>query len=191
LGRGAGLALEDAFWTLVLANTGTYFGSGNGNYISGASTALASAALSSAVEKFRKQTDPDGHPIKLSPKFLVVPPELEATADELFVSRNLIYGGATAAKQGEANIHANKYEPLCSPYLSNSSYSGYSTTAWYLFGDPADIPAFGIAYLDGNEAPVVEDAPLESDILGQAWRGYFDFGVCQINHRGAVMSKGA
>lgn len=190
IGRGAALSLEDAFWTLVLANTGSFFVAGNANYISGAATALSSAALAKAVETFRKQTDPDGHPIKLTPKFLVVPPELESTADELYVARNLVYGGSDAAKQPDANTHAGKYAPQVSSYLSNSSYTGYSATAWYLWGDPADIPAFGIAYLDGQENPTVEEAPLAADILGTAWRGYFDFGVCQINHRGAVKSKG-
>jgi len=192
LGRGAALALEDAFWTLVLANTGTFFGTGNSNYADdtseSVSTVLSSDTLGYAVRIFRQQTDPDGYPIKLAPKYLVVPPELETTADELYVSRNLQSGNT--GKQPDANVFANKYEPKITPYLSNSSYTNYSALAWYLFGNPADIPAFGIAYLDGVETPVVEDAPLEGDILGQAWRGYLDFGVCQINHRGAVMVKG-
>lgn len=189
LGRGAALAIEKAFWTLVLANTGSYFASGNSNLIT---TALGSAGLEDAVEKFLKQTDPDGEPISLMPKYLVVPPELKVTADELYVSTNINTGGSSSTdKVPNRNVFAGKYEPLATPYLSNTGITGYSTTGWYLFGDPADIPAFGIAYLDGQENPTVEDAPLSSDILGQAWRGYIDFGVCQINHRGAVKSTGA
>jgi hypothetical protein len=65
-----------------------------------------------------------------------------------------------------------------------------SHTAWYLFGDPADIAAFGIAYLDGNEQPTVEAAPQCPDVLGEGWRGYFDFGVCQLDPRGGVKSEG-
>ena len=77
------------------------------------------------------------------------------------------------------------------PHLSNESYSGYSATAWYLFGLPNDVAAFGVAYLNGVESPTVEDAPLPGDVLGQAWRGYLDFGVCQIDQRGGIKSTGA
>lgn len=189
LGRGAALALESAFWTLVLANTGTFFGTGNLNYISGATTTLTSVGLAQATPKLSQQTDSDGNPILLTGKYLVVPPELTVAAQELFVSTKLQSGNT--GKQPDANVFAGKYEPVESPYLSNSNYTGYSTTAWYLWGDPADIAAFGIAYVDGREVPVIEDAPLPSDILGKAWRGYLDFGVCQVDHRGAVKSKGA
>jgi len=189
MGRGAALALEEAFWTLVLANTSTYFGSDNANYISGATTTLTSAGLAQAVPKLSKQTDADGKPILVEGKYLVVPPELRVAADELYVSTNLQSGNT--GKQPDKNVFAGKYKPVESPYLSNSAFTGYSTTAWYLFGNPNDVAAFGIAYLNGRETPVVENADLPADVLGRAWRGYFDFGVCQVDHRGAVMSKGA
>ncbi len=192
IGRGAALALEQAFWTLVLANTSDFFGTSNSNYISGATTTLASAGLKAAVKTFRQLTDADGNPIMVAPKYLLVPPDLEEAAQELYVSTNLNTGGsATTEKVPNRNIHANKYVPVVSPYLSNSNYTGYSTTAWYLLADPADVACFGIAYLNGNERPTVEEADVRNDTLGQAWRGYFDFGVCQVDKRGGVMSKGA
>lgn len=191
LGRGAAIALEEAFWTLVLANTGTYFGSANKNYISGGTSVLGATGLGKAVETFRKIVDADGNPVLINPSLLLVPPELEVTADELFVSTNYNTGGsATTEKVPNRNSFAGKYRPLCSPYLSNASFTGNSATAWYLFGDPADVAAFGIGYLNGVESPIVEDAPLEADILGQGYRGYLDFGVCQIDKRGAVKSAG-
>jgi len=191
LGRGAALAIENAFWTLVLANSGSFFGSGNSNYISGAGTVLQASALATAVQTIRQLTDADGKPIAITPKFLLVPPELEETADELFTSTNVVIGTSTKAKIGSANTFKNKYQPLVSPYLSNSSYTGYSATAWYLLGDPADVACFGIAYLNGAEKPIVEEADQPAEYLGKAWRGYIDFGVCQVDKRGGVMSKGA
>jgi len=185
-GRGAALKLESLFWTLVLANTDSFFKSGNGNLIT---ATLGSSGLSSAVAKLMKQTDSDGNPIVLNPKFLVVPPELFATAQELYTSKTVVLGGTT--KTPNANIHQGKYQPIPSPYLSNSNYTGYSTTAWYLFADPAEVAAFGIAYLRGNETPTFEPATLAGDVLGKGWRGYWDIGVCQIDHRGAVKSTGA
>ena len=75
--------------------------------------------------------------------------------------------------------------------LSNTGITGYSATAWYLMADPADAPSFGIAYLNGREAPVIEEVDPGANYLGKAWRGYFDFGVCQIDSRGSVKSTGA
>ena len=135
----------------------------------------------------------DGNPIALNPRYLLVPPELEVAADELFKSTNLVATGVESSAQRDAqtNIHANKYMPVVSPYLSNSNFTGYSSTAWYLVGDPQDVPAFEIAYLNGVEQPTVEEVPVAANVLGKAFRGYFDFGVAEQDPRGAVKSKGA
>jgi hypothetical protein len=53
------------------------------------------------------------------------------------------------------------------------------------------VAAFGIAYLNGSEVPVIEDAPLPGNVLGIGWRGYLDFGVCQVDSNGGVKSTGA
>ena len=185
LGRGAAVKLEQLFWTLVLANTGDFFHADNSNLIT---DALAIDGLSSAVETLRKLVDANGDPISITPKFLVCPPELEAVADQLFASTNLIYGGDTAVP--DSNPFKGKYQPQVSPYLSNENYPGYSATGWYLFGDPVDVAAFGIAYLNGIENPTIEQADADFNTLGIQFRGYLDFGVCQIDKAGAVKSTG-
>jgi len=191
IGRGAALALEDAFWTLVLANTGNFFSAGNGNYVTGSTYVLGDDGLAKAVETLRKQTDADGNHLLLEPKYLVVPPELEATGRELLSSRTVVIAGSTDATRGAANVWQGLADLVVSPYLSDSDYTGYSTTAYYLLAGPGDVACFGVAYLNGVEAPTIEDAPLRSDVLGKAWRGYFDFGVCQVDKRGGVKMKGA
>jgi hypothetical protein len=188
MGRGAALKRESMFWTLVLANTGTFFGSGNSNYFDGASSVLSGTSLGTAVSMFLKQQDAHDNPIAVMPSILCVPPELKVTADELYVSTKQVGG---SSKSPDANTHAGRYEPVVSPYLSNSSITGYSTTGWYLFGDPDDVAAFGIAYLNGVEHPVVEEVELSGEYLGRAWRGYIDLGVCQVESAGGVKSKGA
>jgi len=190
LGRGAAVALEAAFWTLVLANTGNFFGVGHLNYISGGTSPLDITSLGAAVTKMRQAVDADGVPVLVVPKYLVVPPELETTADALYTSTNIVATGATDLVTPAGNPHANKYQPLVVPHLSNSTYSGYSTTGWYLFGDPSDVAAFGVAYLNGVESPTVESGDAPFNTLGMQFRGYLDFGVCQIDYRGGVMSAG-
>lgn len=191
LGRGAGLKLNSVFWTEFLAHS-DFFKSANSNYFEGASSNLQSSSLQTAVEKFRKQTDPDGQPVNAIPRILLVPVEEEVTADELMVSTNLNTGGSsTKNKVPNRNVWAGKYTPVSTPYLSNSSYTGYSTTAWYLLADPRDVPVIEVAFLNGVENPTVESADADFNTLGIQVRGYHDFGVSKQDYRGGVMSKGA
>ncbi|GAB4138384.1 MAG: hypothetical protein Tsb009_06570 [Planctomycetaceae bacterium] len=195
LGRGAALALEEEFWTLVLNNTGSFFSAGNGNLITGAGSALSSSGLSDAVQKFLEQTDQEGKPIGVVPDRLVVPPALKTTADELYVARTLNVGGGSTSTDDRLpaeNVHFGKYENGVAPWIGAAGgLTGSSDTHRYLFGNPNDVAAFGIAYLDANETPTIEQEDQPFNKLGVQWRGYLDFGVCQIDHRGAVRSAGA
>lgn len=191
LGRGAATALEEAFWTLVLANTGSFFVAGNNNYQDGAGTALGIDSLGTAVATMLKQTDQNGYPISVLPRFLVCPPELKATADSLYRSTIVVSGTANSDRvTPNANTFFGLAEPAVSPYISNTNFTGNSTKQWYLFGNPGDVAAFGIAFLNGAQTPVIESMQTDPEILGVTTRAFFDFGVCQIDPRGAVYSKG-
>jgi hypothetical protein len=78
-----------------------------------------------------------------------------------------------------------------STYLSNSSYTGYSTTAWYLLADPMDLPVIEIGFLNGRDMPVIDSTDADFDTLGIQMRGYHDFGVAKQEYRAGVRSKGA
>ncbi len=195
MGLGAAKAIERLCWTLVLANTGTFFGTGNKNYIEGATTILSQAGLDQAKQKFVEQVDDEGEPIGVNPQFLVVPPALDGEANRIFRSDLIIVTGlaATNAKSvaPAGNNYKGQFEPITVPHLGTAmAIANASDTAWYLWGDPLFSP-FGLAYLNGQENPVVEEVPLPADCLGMAWRGYIDFGACQIEKVGAVKSKGA
>lgn len=195
IGRGAASKLESTFWAFVLANSGSFFAGGNGNYISGGTSVLGITGLGKAVEAIRKMVDSAGEPIVVQPAFLVVPPELEALADQLFTSTNLLVvpdaaSNATSTTP-DGNPYRAKYQPLVVPHLSNDSYTNNSSTGWYLFGRPSDVAAFGVAYLNNVEAPTIETAEADFSTLGMQFRGYLDFGVCQIDSKGGVMSAGA
>lgn len=191
LGRGAALKINDVFWTVFLANS-DFFKADNNNYFDGAATNLQSSSLTTAVTKLRKQVDADGKPLALRPAILLVTPEDEVTAEELYVSTNLNTGGSsTKDKVPNRNVHASKYRPVVSTYLSNSAYDGYSTTGWYLLVDPMDLSVIEVVFLDGQETPIVEEAEADFDTLGIQFRGYHDFGVSKQDYRGGVKSKGA
>lgn len=189
IGQGAFYAVEEALWTLLIANTGTFFGSGNGNYIEGADTNLGIPGLDSAFQKMLEQKSPSdagSKPIVVDPRFLLVPPALAGESNRVDKSDYLVATGigSTAKLVPSANTYKGRLTPLVSRWLT-------AAKVWYLFADPAvAAAAFGIAFLKGNDSPVIEQVEQSPEYLGYLWRGYIDFGVCQLDPRGAVMSKG-
>jgi hypothetical protein len=184
LGRGGALALVHAFWAEFMDNS-SFFASGNNNTSTGA---LSVAGLNAALTKFRKLTDENGDYIMAQVAALVVPTELEETANQLFVDGEQA-GGITSGFN--ANPHRAKYPPIVSPYLSDTRFTGNSTTAYYLIANPADVPVIKVAFLDGVQTPTVETAEANFSQLGIEMRGFFDFGVRKQEFRGGVRSTGA
>jgi hypothetical protein len=192
LGRGAALKLNDVFYTTYLAGVGSFWAAGNNNLITGGTTVLSDAGLTAATLKFRQQTDPDGRPTAITPRILLVPPELEVTAAQLMTSTQVNTGGAaTDTRVPNANVWSGKFRVVSSVYLSNSAYTGYSTTAWFLLADPNDLPTIETAFLNGKQTPTVESADADFDQLGVQFRGYHDFGVALQEKRASVRSAGA
>jgi len=191
LGRKCALALEKAFFTMVLGNASSFFAAANSNYQAGTATALSIAALTSAEQLFLDQTDADGDPVVITPAILLVPTALKVTAQELMKAVRVNETTTADTPSPDINPHAGKWGIECSPYLSNANLTGYSSTGWYLLANPADIACWEIAYLKGKKTPTIESSDVDFNQLGQQWRCYWDFGVTQAEHRGGVFSYGA
>lgn len=201
LGRGAALKINDIFWTVFLSNPtvngNAFFSSGNKNVLTGAGSALSISALTSALALFRKQVDPDGKPLGITPKFLLTPPEIEITADQLMHSTLVVSNIASTGTAGTSqvlpgsNVFMNKFTPVTSVYLSNSSYTNNSATAWYLMASPEDLSTIEICFLNGRQTPIIESAEADFDVLGVRVRGFHDFGVNIQEFRAANRSAGA
>ena len=190
LGRGGATGFNIRFWKTFL-NNATFFTGERGNYFDGAGSPLDSDSLSTAVKMFRNMKDADGHPLALMPKKLLVPPSLETTADELYASTNFNTGGSsTKTKVPNKNTHAGKYKPEVSAYLEDTTLTGNSTTAWYLFADNADLAPVEVVFLNGVQNPTVESADADFNVLGIQLRGYFDFGMALSEYRAGVKSLG-
>lgn len=192
LGRGGALKINDIFWTEWLDDS-AFFPTDKSltNYDDGATDSVLSlAGLENARTIFMQQTDPDGKPLGSMPVILLVPTTLGITA------RNLMNGLFTASAQSTAtvtteNVFKGMFRIVESTYLSNSAYTGYSATAWYLLADPSDLPAIEICFLNGQEMPTIETADMDFDRLGIAFRGYHDFGARLQEYRAGVKLKGA
>lgn len=172
IGRGAALSLNEVVWAEFLDSNSTFFQKAT----PGAGNALSFASLSAATTAYRKLTDPDGNPLGITPRILLVPPELELTAAQLMTQSMLIASGlsSTSAKevQPSANVLAGRYRVVVSNYLTSSS-------TWWLVADAADLPALDTVFLNGQQVPTIEQVQADYQLLGVAMRGYMDFGVAK------------
>lgn len=195
LGAGAAKKLNNVFWSAFLDNS-AFFTSGRGNYITGSTTNLGTdgVGLGLGVKAFRQLRTPTadgqkrvGNVVGGQPEILLHPPELEQIADQTYQNTNL-GGGTTVAN---ANIYAKKYRPVVCPWLSDSNFTGYSATAWYLLRNPSVMPAMVVSFLNGQRTPTVESSETDFDKLGIQFRGYHDFGCDQAEYLCGIKSKGA
>lgn len=63
-------------------------------------------------------------------------------------------------------------------------------TPWYVLAEPGEEPVFEVAFLDGNDLPVIsQDAAISQD--GINFRVLYDYGVAAVGWRGAVRNAGA
>jgi hypothetical protein len=188
LGRGSGLKINDIFWTTFMNNS-AFFTAGNKNFISGADTALTIDGLTKAEVAYYDLVDADGKPIGTMPTILLVPTALSAIGTQLYKSLEMRDNTANA-RMPINNPHAGKFRVEVSRYLGNSNYTGNSTKAWYLLSDPNDLPVIEVAFLNGQEAPTIETATADFNVLGVQMRGYHDFGASLQDPRAAIKSKG-
>lgn len=151
----------------------TLFHADHGNLAAGA--ALEVAALDAARKAMRGMTALDGKtPINATPKFLVVGPELETTAEKVLAS---IY----AATTDTANPFAGRLTLLVEPRIADSSF--------YVFADPGVLPVLEYSYLSSAQGPQM--ASREGwDVLGMEFRVVLHFGCGAIDWRGAYQNPG-
>jgi hypothetical protein len=125
------------------------------------STALSEDALATAISFMENQLDDDGRRIVVRPRTLAVKNvRLELIANRIIRSQQTGTQQTIAAAAGAASDIFDKGtdNPLAGilpgdavvrdPYWSDAN-------DWYLFADPADVPAFAVGFLNGQEAPSV------------------------------------
>ncbi|MEI9403377.1 prohead protease/major capsid protein fusion protein [Mesorhizobium argentiipisi] len=123
----------------------------------------------------RKQTGLSGKRINVTPKFLVVPPELETAGEKLLAS-------IQAATVDDVNPFSGKLQLLVEARLT-------SAIRWYIAADPATFEGLEYAYLQGAEGPQTETrAGFEVD--GVEVKVRLDFGAAFTDYRGWYMNQG-
>ena len=175
-GRKASLKLNKVFWTLFQADT-DFFKAANNNVITGAG-ALSAESLAKLVKAFRKQTDVNGDVLGYAPSILLVPAALEVEAQKLYDDAEI--RDTTASKSYlTGNPWRSKFLPVASAYLT-------SDDDYYLLADPTIAATIQVAFLNGQQAPVVESNPTNFDTFGISYRGKFSFGVAFADPKAGI-----
>ena len=197
MGNRAARLIDQLFFSRLLQNPTqadgkALFSSAHKNLLGGASSALSAESLKKAIQLYLDQTDADGQPIAVEPKYLLVPTALKHLAVELTRGATLIMSGSDNTVRPAINVLADEnLQVVSSPYLGNSAYTGSSQSAWYLFGNPNTIDTFELGFLKGKRTPTVERGETDFNTLGMWFRVYFDLGVREQDHRGMVKANGA
>lgn len=142
--------------------------------------AIAVDSLGDARTAMRKQTGLDGQRINVAAQFLLVPAEIETTADQ-FVAKNI---PIVANQPSQANPFQGRLTPIAEPRLDDDS-----ATRWYLIADPSTIDTIEYAFLEGEEGVQIETR-VGFDVDGMEIKAREDFGAAAIDWRGMHRNDG-
>jgi len=123
----------------------------------------------------RKQTYGQ-EPINVAPWALLVPPELETTAEKLL-------SAIQAATTATVNPFAGKLQLVVEPRLA-------SAQRWYIVADPALIDGLKYFYTDDAPGPQIESR-MGFDVDGTEFKISLNFGCGFVEHRSWYLNPGA
>lgn len=188
LGRAARRTVEADVYATLTSNSGmgpilsdgkTLFHTDHGNI--GSAGAPSVTTFDDARVKMASQKDVSNNDfLDIRPAVWLGPLGLGGTARVVNDSQ---YDPDTANKLQRPNM----VRGLFSDIVDTPRLTG---TAWYAFADPDVAPVLEVAFLDGNDEPYLE---LQDGFTvdGARWKVRLDYGVCGIDHRGAVRNAGA
>jgi phage head maturation protease len=159
----------------TLSNNKTLFHADHGNR-AGTGAVISDTTLSAARLALRTQKGIEDRTIRVTPKYLLVPPALETDAERWLAS-------VSPAKASDVNPFSGSLNLIVEPRLT-------SATRWYITADPSEIDGLEYAYLSGSEGPQVESKS-GWDVDGVEIRVILDFGAGFIDHRGWFANAGA
>lgn len=154
------------------------FDTKHGN-VAGTGEALSVKAIAKAITAMRRQKGiTDEATLNITPKYLVVPPELEMTAYQIVNS--------TAAVDG---VNSGVVNPYKGRFIVVSDAELTDPDAWYLVADATQHDTIDVTYLNGVETPRLETRQ-GFKVDGIEYKVAFDVGVDAIDFRGLYKNAG-
>lgn len=154
------------------------FDSKHGN-VAGTGEALSVKAIAKAITAMRRQKGITGDAtLNITPKYLVVPPELEMTAYQIVNSTAAVDG----VNSGVVNPYKGRFVVVADAELTDPD-------AWYLVADASQHDTIEVTYLNGVETPRLETRQ-GFDVDGIEYKVAFDCGVSALDFRGVFKNTG-
>lgn len=184
LGRAAKLTIELDFYALLAANPVmqdgvTFFHASHGNIATGAAPSVA--AFDAMRVLIASQKDVSGNEVlDYTPGVGLFPMSLGGTARVINGSE---YDPDTANKLQRRNMVYGMLNDI----VDTARLSG---TAYYMFIDPAILPAFEVLFLNGEQEPFL-DTMDGWRVDGVEWKVREDYAVGAVDWRAAASNAGA
>lgn len=187
LGRAARLSVEIDVYALLAENAGmgptmndgkTLFHADHNNI--GSAGAVSVTSFDNARVVMASQKDPSGNEIlDLRPAIWLGPIGIGGDAR---VTNDAQYDPDTASKLQKPN----KVRGLFSDIVDTARLTG---KPWFAFADPGVAPTIEVAFLEGEESPVLETKD-GWRVDGVEWKVRHDYAVGAVDFRGAVRNAG-
>lgn len=154
------------------------FDNKHGN-VAGTGEALSVKAIAKAITAMRRQKGITGDAtLNITPKYLVVPPELEMVAYQIVNSTAAVDG----VNSGVVNPYKGRFVVVADAELTDPD-------AWYLVADASQHDTIEVTYLNGVETPRLETRQ-GFDVDGIEYKVAFDCGVSALDFRGVFKNAG-
>ena len=154
------------------------FDNKHGN-VAGTGEALSVKAIAKAITAMRRQKGITGDAtLNITPKYLVVPPELEVTAYQIVNSTAAVDG----VNSGVVNPYKGRFVVVADAELTDPD-------AWYLVADASQHDTIEVTYLNGVETPRLETRQ-GFEVDGIEYKVAFDCGVSALDFRGLYKNAG-
>lgn len=157
MGRAASRMVGDEVYAITsgagptLAQDGIalFHASSHGANLVTSGAAPSVSTLNTGFKIMGLQTDLAGNVLNLSPKYLICGKTLEATARDLVINQ---YDPAGTAGTLKGNPYYNRLTLVVDARLDAIA----SGAPWFLFADQNMFPTVEVGFLDGNQAPYLE-----------------------------------
>jgi len=156
------------------------FHANHGNLGSGV---IATSTVDAIGALMARQTDGTGNTLNIEMAYLIVPRTLKGLAMQV---ANSEFEVGTSTKTNTApNYVRGSFE-----VVADARLDGTSTAVWYAAGNPAVHDTIEVAYLDGNQAPTLEQQGGWT-VDGVEFKVRMDAAVKALDHRALAKSTGS
>jgi ATP-dependent protease ClpP protease subunit len=151
--------------------------------LAGTASVISTTSIDAMAAAMQKQKDPTGSTLNVKLGYVIVPVALRGLAMQ--VAQSEIEVGAVNKNNTTPNWVRGQFEVIADARLDTAS-----TTSWYGAANPSMYDTIEVAYLDGNQAPTLEQQA-GWGVDGVEFKVRLDAGVKALDYRTLAKNAGA